>query len=113
MVVTGGRNWRRHGDGRRWQRPSCQIVREAFFNCSTMRFWEIRMNEERPYLQMWRGVWVPFCKIAIVCFLSIRYRSHGPYCRIAATPSSPTRVFIRKNRDVGEIINYSQVKKCS
>ena len=24
------------------------------------------MNEGRPYLQMWRGVWVPVCKIAIV-----------------------------------------------
>ena len=22
--------------------------------------WEKRMNEGRPYLQMWRGVWVPF-----------------------------------------------------
>ena len=24
------------------------------------------MNEGRPYLQIWRGVWVSFCKIAIV-----------------------------------------------
>ena len=31
------------------------------------------MNEGRPYLQMWRGVWVPFCKIAIVSFLFVRY----------------------------------------
>ena len=29
------------------------------------------MNEGRPYLQMWRGVWVPFCKIAIVSFISV------------------------------------------
>ena len=48
------------------------------------------MNEGRPYLQMWRGVWVYFCKIVIVSFLSIRYRSDGLYCRMAGTPSSPT-----------------------
>ena len=40
------------------------------------------MNEGRPYLQMWRGVWVPFCKIAIVSFLSFRYKSddHPAMC---------------------------------
>ena len=39
MVVTGGRTGRRHGHGRRRQRPPCQIVPETpFFNCSTMRF---------------------------------------------------------------------------
>ena len=43
------------------------------------------MNEGRPYLQMWRGVWVSFCKIAIVSFLSVRYRSDGLYCRMAGT----------------------------
>ena len=48
------------------------------------------MNEGRPYLQMWRGVWVPFCKISIVSFLSVRYKSDGLYCRMARTPSSPT-----------------------
>ena len=53
------------------------------------------MNEGRPYLQMWRGVWVPFCKIAIVSFLSVRYKSDGLYCRMAGTPSSPTLFFIR------------------
>ena len=53
------------------------------------------MNEGRPYLQMWRGVWVSFCKIAIVSFLSIRYRSDGLYCRMAGTRSSPTMLFIR------------------
>ena len=53
------------------------------------------MNEGRPYLQMWRGVWVSFCKIAIVSFLSVRYRSNSLYCRMARTPSSPTMLFIR------------------
>ena len=59
------------------------------------------MNEGRPYLQMWRGVWVSFCKIAIVSFLSVRYRSDGQYCRMAGTRSLPTMLFIRvgiKNR---------------
>ena len=46
-------------------------------------------------MQMWRGVQVSFCKIAIFCFLSIRYRSDGLYCRMAGTPSSPTLLFIR------------------
>ena len=87
MVVIGGRTERRHGDGRRRQRPPCQIVPEAsFFNCSTMRWWEIRMNEGRPYLQMWREARVSFCKIAIVCFLSVRYRSDGLYCKMARIP---------------------------
>ena len=31
-----------------------------------------------------------FCKIVIVCFLSIRYRSNGLYYKMAGTPSSPT-----------------------
>ena len=53
------------------------------------------MNEEKPYLQMWIGVWVSFCKIAIVSFLSVRYKSDGLYCRMAGTPSSPTLFFIR------------------
>ena len=53
------------------------------------------MNEGRPYLQMWRGVWVSFCKIAIVSFLSVGYKSDGLYCRMAGTPSSPTLFFIR------------------
>ena len=59
------------------------------------------MNKGRPYLQVWRGVWVSFCKIAIVSFLSVRYRSDGLYCRLAGTRSSPTMLFIRvgiKNR---------------
>ena len=46
MVVIGGRTERRHGDGRRRQRPPGQFVPKAsFFNCSTMRLLEIRMNE--------------------------------------------------------------------
>ena len=53
------------------------------------------MNEGRPYLQLWRGVWVSFCKIAIVSFLSVGYRSDGLYCRMAGTRSSPTMLFIR------------------
>ncbi len=56
------------------------------------------MNEGRPYLQMWRGVWVPFCKIAIVSFLSVRYKLGGLYCRMAGTPSSPTLFFVRVYR---------------
>ena len=57
--------------------------------------WGKRMNEGRPYLQMWRGVWVSFCKIAIVSFLSFRYRLDGLYYRMASTRSSPTMLFIR------------------
>ena len=59
------------------------------------------MNEGKPYLQMWRGVWVSFCKIATVSFLSIRYRSDDLYCRMVGTRSSLTMLFIRvgiKNR---------------
>ena len=52
------------------------------------------MNEGRPYLQVWRGVWVPFCKIAIVTFISVRYKSDGLYCMMAGRPSSPTLFFI-------------------
>ena len=66
MVVIGGRTERRHGDGQRRQRPPCQFVPEAsFLNCSTMRLLEIRMNEGRPCLQMWRGVRVSFSLISI------------------------------------------------
>ena len=48
------------------------------------------MNEGRPYLRTWRDMWVYFCKIAIVPFLSVRYKSDGLYRRMARTPSSPT-----------------------
>ena len=61
--------------------------------------WEKRMNEGMPYLQMRRGVWVSFCKIAIVSFLSVGYKSNGLYCRMAGTPSSPT-LFFYKSRDM-------------
>ena len=66
MVVIGGRTEQRLGDGRRRQRPPGQFVPKAsFFNCSTMRLLEIRMNEGRPCLQMWRGVRVSFSLISI------------------------------------------------
>ena len=39
------------------------------------------MNEGKPYLQSWRGVWVSFWKIAIVSFLSVRYKSDDLYCK--------------------------------
>ena len=42
-----------------------------------------------------RGVWVFFCKIAIVSFLSVRYKSNGLYYKMAGTPSSTTLFFIR------------------
>ena len=35
-----------------------------------------------------------FCKIVIVCFLSVRYRSDGLYYKMAGPPSSPTLFFI-------------------
>ena len=57
--------------------------------------WEKRMNEGMPYLQIRRGGWVSFFKIAIFSFLSVRYKSDGLYCRMAGTPSSPTLFFIR------------------
>ena len=53
MVVTGGRNGRRHGDGRRRQAAAATMLdcsRDFLFKCSAMRLWEIRMNEARPYL---------------------------------------------------------------
>src|SRR3989337_2712553 len=53
---------------------------------------------------MWRGLRVSFCKIAIVSFLSVRYRSDGLYYRMAGTRSSPTMLFIR----VG--IKYTLIK---
>ena len=52
------------------------------------------MSEGRPYLQMWRGVWVSICKIAIVYFLSVRYKLDDLHCRMAGPPSSPTLFFI-------------------
>ena len=40
------------------------------------------------YLRTWRDVLVYFCKISIVSFLSVRYKSDGLYCRMARIPSS-------------------------
>lgn len=36
-----------------------------------------------------------FCKIVIVGFLPVRYRSDGIYYKTAGTPSSPTQFSIR------------------
>ena len=36
-----------------------------------------------------------FCKIIIVGFLSVRYRSDSLYYKMVGTPSSPTRFSIR------------------
>ena len=67
------------------------------------------MNEGRPYLQMWRGVWVPFCKIAIVSFLSVGYKSDGLYCRMAGRPSSPTLFFIAISTLIKSIVGDDRV----
>ena len=45
-----------------------------------------------------RGVSI-FCKIIIVCFLSVRYRSYDLYYKMAGTPSSPTRFFYKGTDD--------------
>ena len=52
------------------------------------------MSEGRPYLRTRRGVWVYFCKIAIVSFLSVRYKSDDLHCRMADPSSSPSLFFI-------------------
>ena len=49
---------------------------------------------------MWRGVWVPFRKIAIVSFLSVRYKSDSLYCRMAGTPSSTTLFFYKSGVEI-------------
>ena len=81
------------------------IINVLYIICSTskmpMRSTEHQHDQGMPYLQIWRGVWVSFFKIAIVSFLSARYKSDGLYCRMAGTRSSPTMLFIRvgiKNR---------------
>ena len=45
-----------------------------------------------------------FYKIVIVCFLSVRYRSDGLYYKMAGTPSSLTRLFIKGTDD--KFANY-------
>ena len=69
------------------------------------------MNEGRPYLQMWRGVWVSFCEISIVSFLSVRYKSNDLYCRMAGTPSSPT-LFFYKSRDTAGKVGLCDLTAC-
>ena len=57
MVVTGGRNGRRHGDGRRRQAVAATMLdcsRDFLFNCSAMR--------------LWREVWVSFVKLSQFAF---------------------------------------------
>ena len=39
-----------------------------------------------------------FCKIVIVGFLSVRYRSDGLYYKMAGIPSSPTQFSIRVDK---------------
>ena len=46
------------------------------------------------FVNVERGVSI-FCEVVIVCFLSVRYRLDGLYYKMAGTPSSPTRFFIR------------------
>ena len=69
------------------------------------------MNEGRPYFQMWRGVWLSFCKIAILSFLSVRYNLDDLYCRMAGTPSSPTLFFIRVDKHATSYIKAQQKEK--
>ena len=58
-----------------------------------------RMNEGRPYLQMWRGVWVSFYKIAIVSFLSVRYKIGRPILQNGSHTIITNFVFY-KSRDM-------------
>ena len=76
------------GAGRR-QRPPCMLdcYRDLFL-------FQLLSNEVVGDNDVERGAGI-FCKIIIVCFLSIRYRSYGLYYKMAGTPSSPTRFFIR------------------
>ena len=54
-------------------------------------------------LNVERGAGI-FSKIVIVCFLSVRYRSNDLYYKMAGTPSSPTRFFIRvESRDTSKM----------
>ena len=75
------------------------IINVLYIICSTskmpMRSTEHQHGQGRPNLQIWRGVSVSVFKIAIVSFLSVRYKLDGLYCRMAGTPSSTTPFFIR------------------
>ena len=55
MVVTGGRNGRRHGDGRRRQAAATTMHARLFQRREIMMLWEI---------MMWREVWVSFVKLS-------------------------------------------------
>ena len=83
MVVTGGRTGRRHGDG--WRRQAATML-----DCSRDFLFELLGNEVVGDKDVERGADI-FCKIIIVCFLSVRYRSDGLYYKMAGTPSSLTR----------------------
>ena len=89
MVVTGGRTGRRHGDGRHRQAAAATVL-----DCSRDFLFYLLSNEVvgDKDVEICAGI---FCKIIIVCFLSVKYRSDGLYYKMAGTPSSPTRFFIR------------------
>ena len=88
-MLIGGRNERRCGDGR----PDCsrgflfQLLNNEVVGDKDERGKALSINVERG-----AGI---FCKIVIVGFLSIRYRSDGLYYKMAGIPSSPTRFSIR------------------
>ena len=64
MVVTGGRNGRRHVDGRRRQ-----AVAATMLDCSRDFLFSLLSNEVVGDKDVERGAGI-FCKIIIVCFLS-------------------------------------------
>ena len=75
------------------------IINVLYIICSTskmpMRSMEHQDDRGEALFANVERVWVSFFKIAIVSFLSVRYKSDGLYCRIAGTPSSTTLFFIR------------------
>ena len=90
--MTGGRNGRRHGDGRRQQAAAATML-----DFSRDFLFKLLSNEVVGDKDVERGAGI-FCKIIIVCFLSVRYRSYRLYYKMAGTPSSPTHFFIRVYR---------------
>ena len=58
------------------------------------------------------GVWVSFCKIAIVSFLFVRYKFDDQYCRMAGTRSSPTMLFIRVGIKI-ELVMMAGMPSCN
>ena len=87
MVVTSGRTGRRHGDGRRRQATGGSGHHARLFQRLSFL---IAHNEVVGDKDVERGAGI-FCKIIIVCFLSVRYRSYGLYYKMVGTPSSSTR----------------------